>query len=51
MNFLIMLETKAENVFILLDELFLAFQINFYNQIVITWIMTYKFSFLINFHF
>ena len=32
MNFLIIEENKAENLFMLLGELFLAFQINFHHH-------------------
>ena len=32
MNFLIIQENKAENLFLLLDELFSAFQINFHRH-------------------
>ena len=32
MNFLIILENKAENVLMMLDELFLAFQIDFHHH-------------------
>ena len=40
MNFLIIQENKAENLFMLLDELFLAFQINFRHHNF--FLMTYK---------
>ena len=43
MNFLIIQENKAENLFLLLDELFLAFQIDFHHH---NFLMTYKFSLL-----
>ena len=43
MNFLIIQENKAENLFMLLDELFLAFWINFHHH---NFLMTYKFSLL-----
>ena len=32
MNLLIILKNKAENLFMLLDELFFAFQINFHHN-------------------
>ena len=42
-NFLIAQENKVENLFLLLDELFSAFQINFHHH---NFLMTYKFSLL-----
>ena len=36
MNFLIIQENKAENLFMLLSELFLVFQINFYHLQIFT---------------
>ena len=43
MNFLIIQENKAENLFMLLDELFLACQFDFHHH---RFLMTYKFSVL-----
>ena len=42
-NVLIIQENKAENLFLLLDELFWAFQMNFHHR---NFLMTYKFSLL-----
>ena len=43
MNFLIIQENKAENLFLLFDELFSAFQINFHHH---NFLMIRKFSLL-----